>query len=230
MSENQRQIQVLAVIPSLSKPTEETSASLISYYRNCKYPVQIRYIFDTYLHTARNIAVTMAIETKATHLMFIDSDMAFPNYGVDRLVERGEYIIGGLYFGRMKPLPVALERHPDNTLKSMRKIPTWDEPFEADAVGTGFMLIDMKVFQKMEPPFFTYTKPENFGYKASVFPRDDVGEDVYFCLKARQNGFRIMVDPTIPLGHVGKRIYTKKDWEIYQREDMKEFYDHPKIY
>lgn len=219
-------VKVLIAIPNLEGPKAENSSCVATYWGKHKYPSQINYINDTYIHTARNRATQMAVESGATHLMFLDSDQTFPPGGIDTLVERDKDVIGGLYFGRLQPKPIVLRIDPeDKMVKVQDKIPTWTEPFKADIVGTGFMLIKTEVFKKMKPPYFTYTDCKEFGLTSPEFPKNEVGEDVYFCLKCGQNNIEVWVDPTIPIGHVGRRIYTRRDYELFYSEGGEKFYD-----
>jgi len=210
---NFKEIRVLVGMPVLGDIKAESTASLVGYYRNCRYPSQIRLSRNTYTHYARNKLVWEAVEARATHLMFIDSDMSFPVDGVDKLIERGLDIVGGLYFKRVVPIHPIAKLIKNKAVVDMKfeEIPTLKEPFKVDAVGTGFMLINVDVFKKMDPPFFFHTTPKEFGLTEIPFPDNEVGEDVAFCLKAKKLGFDIWVDPTIKLGHIGERIYTIDD-------------------
>lgn len=75
------------------------------------------------------------------------------------------------------------------------------------------------MFQKLEPPFFYYTSPKSFGLKEVPFPRNELGEDVVFCLYAKQNGLKIFCDPTVELGHVGKKVYVHPHFAKKEEED-----------
>ena len=48
----------------------------------------------------------------------------------------------------------------------------------------------------MQKPYF------DFNYKGK-----EVGEGVYFCLKAKDAGYEIWCDPTMDIGHIGEYIY-----------------------
>ena len=59
-------------------------------------------------------------------------------------------------------------------------------------------------------------------YKAMFTPINGVGEDLAFCWRARQLGYRIWCDPRIPLGHVGYTVVTKDFFLAYQAQKEKE--------
>lgn len=200
-SPNQR---VLIGVAAYDKINIETCASLLSLYRNSKTPVQIRFAPYTYIHVARSALLYQAIETDATHIMFIDADMIFPTYGVDRLIAQDKDIIGGLYNKRAETHTPIIFKQVGDKLENIKDFPK-NKSFEVDTLGTGFMLIKMDIFKKMDPPFFYYGDPDEFGLKK--IPLFDLGEDTTFCLKARQNGYKIWCDPTLNIGHIGTKVF-----------------------
>src|SRR5690606_22111781 len=111
-------------------------------------------------------------------------------------------IVGGLYFGRMHPKPMAFRLSgPDSVSIDPRKE---KGVVEVDFIGTGFMLIDMRVFTKIDPPFFRFTyDPASVGLPATKNKFVPKGEDVFFCMYAKQAGFRVWCDTELRLGHVG---------------------------
>ena len=216
------EIRILVGMPSTQMIPVYTARSLMEWQRYRKYPSQFQFKIDTYIEKARNELVWAAVDQGATHLMFIDSDMVFPSHAIDRMVEQHKDIIGGMYFGRMHPKCMAFHVNPDGTVRNVD--PSKEHGvFEVDFVGTGFMLIDIKVFTKLEPPFFTFTYDiTQFGLKKQG-PLTLTGEDTYFCLSAKKQGFKVWVDTTFELGHVGNHTYYKHDWEVYQKD--KELYE-----
>lgn len=72
--------------------------------------------------------------------------------------------------------------------------------FEVDWCGAGFMLLKREALQTMPYPWFTcieiqYTSPEG---KCAQVTSDDLG----FCMKARQNGMKILFDADCRVDHV----------------------------
>ena len=196
--------KVLVAVPAYDSICVETCASLLSLYRNSKTPIQIRFAPYTYIHVARSALLYQAVEIDATHIMFIDADMVFPTDGVDRLVEQDKDIIGGLYNKRTGDHGCVIFRKEKDKLENISP-DCLDRPFEVDTIGAGFLLIKMDIFKKMEPPFFYYGDPSEFGLKK--VPLFDLGEDTTFCLKAKKNGYKVWCDPTIKLGHIGIQTF-----------------------
>jgi len=73
----------------------------------------------------------------------------------------------------------------DGGWQPVSHIPTYDEPIEVDAIGTGCFIIARRVMEAMrhEMPF-ARTWNESTG-------RVEIGNDYSFCKRAKQKGFRI---------------------------------------
>lgn len=220
--------KILIGVPSFDDPSFETTISLKHLERETSYNTATKYKKATYIHTARNTLVYDAVDLGATHLMFIDADMSFSSESFNKLIKHGldldADIIGGLYVSRYDEKrnivkSVVKNKEGEMVLEDIKEIPQFDNPFEVDAIGTGFMLINMRVFQELNPPFFFYTSPKSFGLKEVAFPRNELGEDVVFCLYARQHGFKILCDPTFELGHVGKKTYIHPHYHKKEEAD-----------
>lgn len=69
----------------------------------------------------------------------------------------------------------------------------------ATAGGAG-MLIQRRVWEAMEPPWFTMGHPNP----------EVMGEDHAFCKKAREAGFRVWVDLDLPMGHITPAVLTPR--------------------
>jgi GT2 family glycosyltransferase len=74
-------------------------------------------------------------------------------------------------------------------------LPMQDDPIPVFRAGTGGMLIQRRVFEKMAE------NPDIPPFKGSGSSPDQVGEDIHFCDLAQSLGFRIWVDPTLSIGH-----------------------------
>ncbi len=190
----------------------EPYASMLSFYAKEQDRVKIIIEPYTYIHLARTNILLKAIDIGATHLLFIDDDMVFPKEALDLLLAHDKDIIGGLYYKRFPPHSPVIYKQQGDRLIVPSDFPK-DKLFEVDSIGTGFLLIKMEVFKNSHPPFFYYGKASDFKLKQNdLF---DLGEDTTFCLKARKEGLKIWVDPTIHLGHRGFKVFTKDD-EIFK--------------
>jgi hypothetical protein len=60
-----------------------------------------------------------------------------------------------------------------------------------------------------------------------AFSIDDVrrlvsSEDIYLCLRAREAGFKIIMDPSVRLGHVGQFVYGRADMQVAKQAPTQE--------
>jgi GT2 family glycosyltransferase len=144
---------------------------------------------------ARNNGVQIAQDWDAHYLLFLDSDMMFPETTLPRLLRHRQDIVAATYTKRVPPYPV---------LGSTLKADTGEAPpglVEMARVPTGCLLIRMNVFEKLPRPYFRFDANEETG--------DIVGEDYIFCDRARAAGFRIWCDPSLSheIGHIGQQVF-----------------------
>lgn len=139
--------------------------------------------FGTYVNNNRTLLVHKAVEMKATHILFVDSDMRFPPDALERLLVHKKDIVGANYQARTNSETTAR--------KDGKFVPLGKQGIEeVDTMGFGLILIDLNVFtspiRSVPPNCFSMPFDTSIG----LF----VGEDVYFCTMARDKGFRVWVD------------------------------------
>lgn len=183
----------------------DTAINLATQVKTLQCPIRLEVVRSAYTHHNRNLLMQQAIDAGSTHLMFIDTDMRFPQDGVQRLMAHDKDVIGGSYNLRQPGDQVSTVKQLDRSasvldLSRLQKV---------RAVGTGFMLIRLDAIRALNlspdghvngeplPPLWFY-----FDYDGEW-----VGEDVYFCDLVRKHGLDVWCDPTIPLGHIGEAVY-----------------------
>lgn len=157
----------------------------------------------------RNYCVVQAQKNSSHYLLFIDDDMTLPPDTLERLLARGKEIVGVNSMSRCLPLSSTVGlmdekggyKHPDYHPEWEMRIP--DELFKAYFVGCGVCLIDMRVFKLLKKPWFKFQD-----HKIGM---NKVGEDGYFCEKAKKAGIEIWCDPTISIGHLGEYEFKNHD-------------------
>lgn len=140
--------------------------------------------------SARTFCTQDAIEKKATHIFFVDSDMSFPSDTLDRLLAHDKEIVTVEYNRRKLPLEsitAPLEERSETEL------------YKARVMGGGCLLIKLSVFEKITKPWF------NFGRGKDGMPV--MGEDTWFLNMARDVGIDSWIDPTIKVGHIGEFLF-----------------------
>lgn len=159
-------------------------------------------IKSTMIHNARN---SIATESKNyDYLFFIDSDCVLPDGTLERLVRHDKDIVAGMYFHKEPPFwPVIYTRNEKGLFDVIQDYPE-KKLIETDGIGMGVCLIKTSVFKKLpEKPFDPYQKD-----KDSEFIN---GEDLAFCIRAKESGYKIWVDTGIQAQHQTTR-YIDEDY------------------
>lgn len=167
------------------------------------------------IYTSRNTLAQKAIEMEADYVLWLDSDMVFPPDLLERMMARLKKddidILTGLYFRRVRPFsPVLFDR-----LEMVGNVCNWsefkdipEEPFEVGGCGFGCVLMDTVVFFDVQSRF------------GSMFaPIGNTGEDLAFCWRARECGYKIICDPSIKCGHVGHIVVNEEFYRSFHHAE-----------
>lgn len=157
---------------------------------------------------ARNNICDIAEKQQCTHIMFLDTDMTFPPDTIQKLLAHDLDIVGGLYFERYEPYkPAVFWKHPDGDYALPHDIP-YGQLLECDALATGCMLIKMDVFKRLTKPWFEYRVAEYGSKKEIKF----FSEDIVFCERVKELGYKIFVDTSIECGHLLNDVEVNRAW------------------
>lgn len=176
-------IRLGIAIPHTGSIKTRTVTSLVGMFKNLPFEYHFLSHEGSMLHIMRERLVEKAIELKCTHILFVDSDMVFEKDAVLKLLKRKKEIIGANYNKRTLPLESTVEKP-----KKSKGLTT------CDAVATGFMLIDLKVFRHMAKPWF-------------FWGQNGESEDFWFCDLAWKHGYKVWVDFNVKVGHLGEYQY-----------------------
>lgn len=168
---------------------------------------------------ARNILVSMFLDTDCSHLMFIDADIEFEPDSVIRMLAMDKPIIAGAYPKKTLPIDYAINlkfKDPQRT-----QINVQDGAVEVLDASTGFFLIKREVIEKMilEHPELHYKNDSSIDPKFNrncyalfdthLDPRDNryLSEDYFFCRLWQKMGGQIWLDPNTKLNHIGSYTF-----------------------
>lgn len=171
--------------------------------------VAVAFQVGSLIYAARNDLAQKAIEFGADQVLWLDSDMIFPPDTLKKLIankDKGD-IISGLYFRRVSPFtPVIFDKldieEQGTTFTEFTEIP--DEPFEIGGCGFGCVLTPTEIFIDVLNT-----------YRTCFEPLKGAGEDLSFCWRARQRGYKIICDPSIKLGHVGHFVINESFYKSF---------------
>ena len=171
------------------------------------------------VYNSRNDLAMQAIQTGFDWVFWLDSDMVFQQDILVRMLkvarEKDLDFLSGLYFRRTVPYtPVAFDHlevneNGDCEWSEFEELP--QSLFEVGGCGFGGVLVKTEVLAKVQ---------EKFGNM--FFPIAQMGEDLSFCWRARQCGYKVWMDPTIVLGHVGYSVINRKFYESYKSVSERE--------
>ena len=133
----------------------------------------------------QNIAERAIEEKKATHLLWIDADHKFPSDTAHRLLAHKRPWVGINATTRVPPVRATAIKKPGVPLKTTQHSTGIERVWR---MGFGIVLVEARVFEAVPKPWFATEWIEKDG------KWDPVGEDIYFCEKAKACGFQPMVD------------------------------------
>jgi hypothetical protein len=156
-------------------------------------------------HHAANELGRKLIKSKFDSLLFIDSDASFPIDTLERLrtlPEGQEFdILQAFYVTRSFPMTPLWLIWDDEKKFWIRKEIRTETTEEVQGVGFHFTLIRREVLETLARPWFIYP------------PDEGSTEDVPFCTRAREAGFRIGATSKVKTRHWGEYPFS---WQEYQ--------------
>jgi GT2 family glycosyltransferase len=184
--------------------------------------LDMRKTFGEPHHIAANILVTEFLKTDCDSLLMVDDDMVIPPDALRSLRENDgnwdyDIVMGFCTFKTTPPHAVAykLDANQPGMPERLR-----GEKYNAlaylddnaatpvDAVGMAFTLIRREVFEKMLSEYGAeYTAWFDTGGHSEM-------EDMRFSRRCREHGFKMCVDTSAKLGHVGSHVY---GWSEHQQ-------------
>jgi hypothetical protein len=179
--------------------------SLLSYNFQKNIETRVFYDMGTLVVNQRAKLVKLAQEWGATHILWLDSDTSFPFYTAYKLLSHNQSIVAGNYPTRVLPYKtVAYKKQGDweSYLRHGVDVEPKKELIEVEGIGMGCMLTEMAVFDAVGKPWF------NIEYDDRT--DDYLGEDMDFCIRARERGYKIFVDDILSrqVNHLGTFAYT----------------------
>ena len=204
-------MRTLIAVPAMDTvPTRfAQSLAMLRKVGDCALTFQI----GSLVYTSRNELAKKAIAMDADYVLWLDSDMFFEPDLLERmfksLKENNLDFLSGLYFRRVPPFtPVLFDK-----LEITDKGAEWSEYndlptnlFEVGGCGFGCVLMKTDIILEVAGKF------------GDMFtPMANAGEDLSFCIRARECGYKLYCDPEITLGHVGQTVVDQAFYRSYRK-------------
>lgn len=186
---------ILIAIPTNKYIEPQTFKSIYDLEVPDGYSIDFQYFYGYQIDQIRNLIASWAV--KYDYLFSVDSDISFPADTLVKLLSHNTDIVSGLYIQRI-PGQHNLELYRNgvnveyNDVKGKRVV-------EVDSCGFGCVLIKSNVIQQIEYPQFVY--------KSAIDHNNTISEDTYFCLHAREKGFKVYADPSVLCEHHGSYTF-----------------------
>lgn len=177
-------------------------ANLTRYLADQQYDFEVVMVMGSVLPQQRTDLVKHAAAKQARWILWLDSDMHFPDTVFDRMLAWNKTIVACTYSTRMKPQQsVAFTNSEDLTERltaDQGLHPVW-------AVGMGCMLTKTEIFSQIPQPWFSHQWHEN--------SQSYTGEDLYFCDRAQTHGHGVYVDCDLSkeIAHYGTKAYLLRE-------------------
>lgn len=179
---------------------------LLLRLKSGKVDFELRLCPGTLVHVARDNLAGQAINGNFTHVLWLDDDMVFGPELLDDLQFSGKPFVTGICHARRKPYNSCLFSDLDlNHLTRIEEYPI--NTFEVAGCGFACVLISTDILKEVM-----------LHYKTCFLPMKGYGEDLAFCLRARELGHHIYAEPGVRLGHIGHVVIYQEDHEKYLRD------------
>lgn len=194
-------------------------------------PILANQVGPGVIDIGRNFIVEAFLKTDADWLLFLDTDMVFPQNTIDRLLASAATadakVISGLCFTyamdavypTMYYERIGVDGHP--IVGRAEEIPV-DKVVEVHATGAACLMIHREVCEKMHEALGHTARPWfAMGVDERGYP---IGEDWTFCTRARQIGYKIFVDTGLEIGHIKHTVVGGYEHRVFRkrRETMTE--------
>jgi hypothetical protein len=159
---------------------------------------------------ARDEVVDLFLKSKATRLFWIDSDMVWEPAQFIRLLALSGLVdvLAATYPAKREPPTFYVNRDVDKPVEpdALGLIEVW-------GTGLGFCVMRRVVVEKLAARAERVRDQVNGQEIASVFRvdrhnQDRRGEDMAFFSDIRALGYKVLLDPSVDLGHIGTKLYT----------------------
>ena len=151
----------------------------------------------------RNLIAKYALDEGYDYILWVDSDMTLPKDALTKLMSHDKDIVSEVYTYKQlggtnavakRFIPTENDVYEDIPLE---EIQSHKGIMEVDGVGFGCVLTKTEIFNHIKDPWFVLTH--------------GMGEDIDFCRKAQNAGYKIYLDTEVLAGHIGKILYNIKE-------------------
>jgi hypothetical protein len=163
---------------------------------------------ESLISRARNEMTASFLKTDFEYMFWKDADIEFTPDDTGKIYNMDADIGVGVYAMKKRDKQWFAAWKDGALVKDLDQF--GEGPIEVDYAGTGFMCIRRNVIEKLAEKSESYEGPDGRVPALYMTPIHNDGfesEDYHFCRRAREEGFKIMMDPTVRLGHWGQYCF-----------------------
>ena len=212
--------KILIGLPNTGYFHFTTVSSLVSLIIPENYRISFRFISNCLIYDARESLSKFAIDNDFDYLFMVDSDMVLPPNTIVELLktlDSGYDLATGLIFKRTYPFQpcfyssARINQQGEKFTSSLEGIIKWNdnEILPIEACGMASCLIKVDCLKQLDLPLF--------------YPFPEIGEDITFCIKFRQKGFKLALNTGLDIGHLATHPIDSR----YQQEALDSWLNNP---
>lgn len=208
-------MKLMVAVPCGSMVHTEFMFSVFKLKANTNFT--FTYLKDGLVHDSRNRFASDAINGGFDRILMIDSDMVFEPDIIDRLsadMDTGIEYVAGIFTQRHLPAKPCVYKDliygPNESGRLVSKaVHDLDYPrdtlFETCATGFGAVMISVPLIKRVW---------DHYGLPFHPLPM--MGEDLTFCLRARELGAKLYCDSRVKVAHCGQFSYGEATYTAYR--------------
>lgn len=208
--------KILIAVPCMDMVSARFAQSLTTLKKVGQCTVS--FLMGSLVYDSRNKLAGYAMEMEADYILWLDSDMVFQPDTLERMIQTLDEheeidILSGLYFRRGQPFTPVIYKKLELDAEGNT---VWEDYIDFpeglfEVAGCGFGCVLMRTDCLLD-----IAAKENGGMWFT--PLRDCGEDCAFCIRARENGYRIFCDSSIDLGHMAYTPVTKAFYKALKED------------
>lgn len=187
--------KILIAIPCKNDIEADTFKSIYDLEVTEGYETEFQYFYGYAVDQVRNLIAHWVVNAY-DYLLAIDHDVVFPADTLKKMLAHDKPVVSGIYRQRLEPQMLEVYNHDMRRLDASQLTGSLQE---IGGCGFGCVLVKKEVFANMSYPWFFYHQALNHNNTFS--------EDLDFCKKAREKGFKIYADSSILCKHIGQRVF-----------------------
>lgn len=213
----EKRMKIMIAVPCYeAAPVEfcQCLINLLNYEKKLgKNELDVIFMGSSLIYEVRNQLALKAIACGCDYVLWIDSDMLFEPDALEQLLDNDKEFVCGQFFSRRPPF--------EPCVFSEAEIRVVDDGNAVIPYNVRIEEFPSQLFEIAACGFaFTLTKTESLAAVMSEAglpfqPCGGFGEDLSFCVRARDAGFKLFCDPACKIGHLGKMVVNEGSYHSY---------------